>query len=530
MTRWQRYWFAEGGRYASAIVRIALASAILLTLARLDHSGSTGDLPGAHTLYRPVGVWMLLGHAPPPQVLVQALWGTAWIATTAMLLGLSTRVATAASFASALALASLSYASNATWSHQYNVVFLAQCAFLGSHSGDVLSLDALIRRLRGLALFDRPRAYQWSLRLVQLAVAVMFACAAFHKVLHGHFTLRWALSDNLRHQLMVKFDLAGLPRPPLVAWLIDDPWRYRTVAVLNLISQAAPLAACFLVRHPVWRALFGLFFVVETIALGLVVDLWNPWWLPLYAVFIDWDALLRRRVPELEPPPSWAPPRATRIFVAAFVCYDVITALVPGLDQRINTYPFSGFPMFSTVLAKPPYGGHSSYVVVGDHFDVVAEPPIDLPTQRWFDHSNRRMWTERDPDQLHRRLTAMWKQAERRYPATKLARVRLYVTMFEAPAYPAPAHFVPHPIAVLGELDADGTFRTMVGPYEPNQITLHAVNVAGAGEAKLGYFKDDEPVELPFAGTLDGDPIYTVATTPDGTPWLVSSHADWRWQ
>ena len=106
--------------------------------------------------------------------------------------------------------------------------------------------------------------------------------------------------------------------------------------------------------------------------------------------------------------------------------------------------------------------------------------------------------------------------------------MRLYVTMFEALAYPAPAQFVPHPIAVLGELDADGTFRTMVGPFELNKIRLHAVNVVGVGDAKLGYYKDDEPVLLPFTGTLDGDPVYAIATTPDGTPWLVSSHADWR--
>ena len=151
-----------------------------------------------------------------------------------MLLGLCTRAATAVSFVASLALASLSFAASTRWSHQYNVVFLAQAAFLGARGGDVLSIDALIRMRRGLPLIDRARAYQWSVRLVQLAVAVMFACAAFHKLLHGHFTLRWALSDNLRHQLLVRFDLAGLPRPPLVDWIIDDPWRYRTAAVLNL--------------------------------------------------------------------------------------------------------------------------------------------------------------------------------------------------------------------------------------------------------------------------------------------------------
>ncbi len=528
MSRWQRYWFAPGGRFASAFVRIAIATAVLLTLARLSHEVSTGDIAGARTLYRPVGIWMLLGHTPPPNWLVHALWIVAVTTTIAMLLGLAARASTALSFASSLAIASLSFSASAHWSHQYNVVFIAQCAFLGASCGDVLALDWLVRRWRGLPPLDRPRAYQWSLRLVQLAVAVMFACAAFHKILHGHFTLRWALSDNLRHQLLVRFDLAGLARPPLVDWLIDDPWRYRTAAVLNLISQAAPLVACALVRRPILRAFFGGFFLLETIALAFVVDLWNPHWLPLYAVFIDWDWVLRRRVPEAEPPPTWSPPRAVRIFIVAFVIYDVATALIPSLDQRLNTYPFSGFPMFSTVLAKEPYGGHSDYVVLGDHFEVTADPPIDPPTQRWFDHANRGMFEERDPAKLQKRLAAMWKQAVKRYPATAFHKLRLYVTMFEARAYPAPAHFEPHPIAVVGELDEAGVFRTMVGPFEPNKITLHSQGVS-AGEAKLGYYKNDEPVLQPFTGTLDGDPIYAVAIV-DGVPWLVSSHAAWKWQ
>ena len=88
---------------------------------------------------------------------------------------------------------------------------------------------------------------------MQLAVALMFAGAVFHKMLHGHCTLRWALSDNLRHHLLVRYDLAGLPRPALVDWIIDDVWRYRIAALLNLISQAVPLARVHL-RAPAGAA------------------------------------------------------------------------------------------------------------------------------------------------------------------------------------------------------------------------------------------------------------------------------------
>ncbi|MFT3692812.1 MAG: hypothetical protein QM831_06710 [Kofleriaceae bacterium] len=514
MSRWQRYWFAEGGRYAVAIVRIAIAAAVLLTLARLDNNVSTGDVPGSHTLYRPVGIWMLLGRTPPPAIVVSALWVIAWTATVAMLAGFQTRISTAVSFVTALALASLSFASSTRWSHQYNVVFLAQCAFLGARGGDVLSIDALIRHRRGLPAIDLPRAYQWSLRLVQLAVAVMFACAAFHKIMHGHFTLRWAVSDNLRHQLLARFDLAGLPRPQLVNWIIDDPWKYRTVAVLNLISQAAPLLACFMTRHPLIRAFCGAFFLLETVALAFVVNLWNPHWLPLFAVFVDWDWLLRRPKPvEVVPPPTWQPKLAIRIWIVVFVSYDVLTALIPALDQKLNTYPFSGFPMFSTVLANEPYTGHSDYVIPGDHFEVT--PAVDVTIQRWFDHSNRGMFDERDPKRLEARMRAMWAQAQRRYPDVKFERVRLYYTMFVAPAYPAPAHFDMKPIAIVGELSADGSFKTHVGPYPDRK--------------PLGYYKNNTPVLIPFDGTLDGDPIVTV-TEDEGIAWVTSSHADWRWQ
>ena len=69
----------------------------------------------------------------------------------------------------------------------------------------------------------------------------------------------------------------------------------QAIAALNLVTQAVPLAAFFLVKRPVLRACAGAFFIVETVALGVVIQLWNLHWLPLAAVFVDWDALLRRR-------------------------------------------------------------------------------------------------------------------------------------------------------------------------------------------------------------------------------------------
>jgi len=551
--RWQRYWFEDGGRTALAIVRIAVAVSVLLTLARLGNPVFTGDLPGEHTLYRPVGIWMLLGGHPPPDDLVRILWLLAWTGTVAMLLGAATRATTAVSFVSAVALASLSFAASRTWSHQYNVVFLAQLALLGSRSGDVLSIDHLVRRLRGLPAIYVPRGYQWSLRLVQLAVALMFAGAVFHKLLHSHFTLRWALSDNLRHHLLMRFDLAALPRPPLVDWLIDDPWKYRTAALLNMISQAAPLAAVFLVRRPWLRALAGSFFVIETIALGLVVNLWNLHWLPLAAVFVDWDRIVAWLAPRtspaaVAPAPGWRAPLAARVFIIAFVAYDLVTACVPTLDQRLNTFPFSGFPMFATLRARPPYDVHQPYGVAGISFDVLSDVPPDLPMQRWFDHQNRTLVSVRDPDDLYRRMVAVLAQAQRRYPGFGVRGVRLWLAIHVAPAYPAPAHFERHRIALMGELLPDGTFRTALGRFEGEPgarsehalLTMHLSSIPEPAQDKLVYFRDDlpEPIDITASRSgatwdlayepIAGYPLYFVAIL-DGTPWLVASYAPWRW-
>jgi uncharacterized membrane protein YphA (DoxX/SURF4 family) len=541
VSRWQRYWFAEGGRWSAAVVRIAIAASVLMTLHRLS-TLSTVRIPGPPDQYRPIGVWMMFGHLVPPGWVVTALWGLAIGATLLLLVGLWSRASAAVSCAAALALTSASFSSSQSWSHQYNVVFLAQLASLGARGGDALSLDAWIRRWRGRPPLDVPRGYQWSLRLVQFAVALMFAGAAFHKLLHGHFTLRWALSDNLRHQLLVAYDLAGLPRTAAADWLIDDAWRFRTAAVLNLISQASPILACIFVRRPLIRALAGGFFVVETVALGLVINLWNPHWLPLAAVFIDWErlaaAITRRTVAAPPVPDGWTPPLAARSYVIAFVIYDAATAIIPTLDQRLNTYPFSGFPMFATVRARQPYDQHLPYTVSGDHFEALSDRPIDERAQRWIDHMNRRLYMIADPAVYRGKLAAILDDTRTRFPQFGIHGLRHYLTIFESPAYPAAARFEPHPIAVMGELDETGTFRSVLGALDATSVALRPQHVDATGARLVAFIGDDPtPHELPatrtgdrfVTGHLDGDPLY-VAAIIGGTPWLVATHRTWRWE
>jgi hypothetical protein len=535
VSRWHRYWFAEGGRYTVAILRVAIAASVLLSLWRL---WGLSQLAAPAEVYRPVGVWMALGETPPPALLVDALWALAWGGTAAMGVGLCARAATAVSFAASVSLAALSFSGSLAWSHQYNVVFVAQLALLGARSGDALSLDALLRRWRGRPPRDVPRGYEWSVRLVLLAVSMMFVGAALHKIGSGQFTLRWALSDNLRHQLLVRFDLTGIERPELVEWLLAEAWRYRTAAVLNLVSQLAPALAIFYAGRPAVRAIGGVFFVLEVLGLGFVVALWNLHWLPLAAVYVDWDRLIAwtARAPAPAPAPEALPPRRVRIFVIAFVVYEVALSLIPKIDQKLNTFPFSSFPMFSSIRAARPYEEHLPYAVAGDHYEAIADRPIDPAIQRWLDYQNRNLHTVRDPARLRARLTAVLARAQARYPGAGIRGLRHHVALFVAPAHPGPARFDRHPIALTGELLPDGTFRSMLGKLTATGVELRPQNL-DARAARLVYFADDRPEPRPLGGTRTGDtvavelaadPVY-VAAELDGRRWLVAWRRTYRW-
>jgi len=538
VSRWQRYWFAEGGRSSVAMLRIGIAIAVGMSLWRLWH---LPQLVAAPSVYRPVGIWMLLGDTPPPHALVALLWGLAVSGTLAMLVGLWSRAATAVSFGASVALASLSFSGSLTWSHQYNVVFLAQLAFLGARGGDTLSVDAWWRRARGLPALNVPRGYLWSVRLVTLAVALMFVSAAFIKLGNARFTLNWALTDNLRHQLLVRYDLTGIERPALVDWLLAEAWRYKTAAVLNLVAQLSPLLAIIFVRRPFVRAFAGALFVVEVLGLWYVMMLWNLHWLPLAAVYVDWDRLfgMTRRRPEPRPPaptsalPAWR----VRAFVLAFVIYDVATAFIPKIDQQLNTYPFSSFPMFSKVRAAKPYDQHLPYAVAGDHYEAISDRPLDRDAQRWLDYGFRNLHAVKDPDVLRARLANTLARAQRQFPQYGIRGLRHWLAIFEAPAYPGPARFDIHPIAITGELLPDGTFRSALGRFTKSGVELRAQNL-DARDATLVIYEHDRPVATPLAATRTGDvfapapagdPVYVVARIGE-QPWLVASKRTWRFQ
>lgn len=517
MSRWHRYWFDAGGRDALAMVRIAVATSVLMVLLEL---AAQPVLVAPAAVYRPVGIWMLLGPAPPPEGLVVALWALAGASTVAMLLGVASRLATAVSFVTALAITSLSYSGAPTWSHGHNVVFLAQLALLGGRCGDALSVDAYLRRRAPIHV---EHGYQWSLRLVQLAVALMFVTACYHKLRAGGFTLAWATSDNLRHHLLARYDLVGLPRPAIADWLLEEAWRYRTAAGLNLISQASPLLAIVFVRRPWVRAFVATMFLIEGIAIDQLLGLPNPHWLPLAAVFVDWDRLFARFGRTAPPASRWPlPRRRIHAFAIAFLVYDLALSFIPKLDHRLNTYPFTAFQMFATVRAAPPWDEHRPYFMYGDHYS--ADVALDPATQRDVDHEYRFMYLTTNPDKLAPRLTTILAELQRSVPATRL---RHELTMFLVPAYPAPAHFERHPVAITGEVGPTG-LRSVLGTARATTVVLRPRGVDTAG-ARLVAYVAHEPAPIELGATRAGDTFTLAQPLAAEVEHVVAVIGDERW-
>ena len=501
--RWHRYWFDDGGRLALAVIRIAIATSVLMILVELSR---LPQLVAPEATYRPIGIWMLLGQSPPPEGLVVVLWAIAGASTMAMLFGIASRATTLISFVSALAITSLYYSGMAAWSHSHNVTFLAHLALLGGRCGDTLSIDARLRR----EPVNVQHGYQWSVRLVQIAVGLMFVSACFHKLRAGGFTLAWATSDNLRHQILARYDLADLPRPPIIDWLLAESWRYRGAALLNLLSQASPLLAIVFVRRPWVRAFVAFTFVVEAVAIDQLLGLPNWQWLPLAAVFVDWDYFLRRQ----QPPVTQAPPtKRIYLFIVGFLLYDLVISFTPKLDQRLNTYPFTAFQMFATVRSTPPWSEHRPYIMWGDNYQ------SDAPISREYEHKNRFMYLVTDPDKLRARLETI------RPPGATFLRHNL--ALYVAPAYPAPPEFQQGVAATTGELTPEG-FRTMLGSATSTTVTLRPQNIATDG-VQLEYYATNEPAPIALAATRNGDTFTLAAPLPANAEHVVAVVGEARW-
>ena len=531
-----RYWFGDDGFPVSlAMVRIALALFVLCsTLVADDYA----LLLQTKTLeaYRPRGILILFGAHIPPTVLFVTACKVSAVTAWLMIVGLFTRTSVVVNFICNLLLASLTVSFTAHWGHMFSILLTTQLALVFARSGDALSLDVLLRRVlqRPPRKPTPPAAYRWPLLLAQFSVALPFANAAWWKLCSDGVGLGWIFSDNLRHVLVLQYFVLAREPPALVEWIVSQRWRYIAAALGNVISQTAPLAACFLVRYPVARALCGGFYCLELIGLCVVMSLcsFGQGWAWLYVVFVDWDRLLGwlgRRFPAIR---SWAslavpqaetdidrgrPPRRVSplyvrlagAYVLVFLGFWVYVG-VHNLDDVDWTYPFTSYPLFSTIYAKKPYSERQTWEQYGTLFDLEAESPVSEEARGWV---YRSYWSVSwyDLQYVQDQSAQMWNYLERVF-GLKMKRIAIKKTIHQIPAYPA----FPRPVPLHSELKGIRTAEGFIGvgtaaEWDPemhlNRLAIRSIGLIDP-RFELAYIREktDGPHQLP--GFWQGDKFY----------------------
>jgi hypothetical protein len=546
--RWAAYWFPTGGRYSNGVVRIAVAAAVLLSfhvymLPDYDLYQRVRPDPG----YQPKSLLRLFGVSPPPAAFFEVTKTIAIVSTWLALIGLFSRFSLLVSLAANLCLVDLVYSGVPFWARGLPTVFLAQLAFAFGCAGDSLSVDAAIRRWRGRPDLPPGRHYQWSIRLAQWVAAMMFANASWYKFQADGYGFGWALSDSLRHYLGYRHYLLFPAPTPLVDWLTAEAWRYKAAGVANFITQCAPVLACLFVRRPRVRAICGAFFVLETVALGVVMDLWNFQWLPLYALFVDWDRLFawvgrRWRGAQVAGLDVVAAGRksalyftAVSLWIIGFAGYYVRIAFWHPIDD-CRTFPFTAFAMFSPVWAKQPLDQHQEFNLPLTRFEVT--PARDMPDQWWYwvHYKFSHLSFVNDLDVLRRELEAIrratavddaspfwhlggmplgqswdpgyrerkaraWREARERYDRGELSTADapgliLKRVVFRFEPYPGPLRPTPILEARVASLSADGRFVGVAASARPESDGQVSVEVRTAGldhpSFRFAYVTDNE--------------------------------------
>lgn len=168
-------------------------------------------------------------------------------------------------------------------------------------------------------------------------------------------------SDNLRNQMITRYQFYGEDMPAVVNWVVSHPAAYRA----RRTQRDQPVTAdCGNVLRPTSCTPLGVFFVLEPLGLAFVMGLWNFRWLPLYAVFVDWDWLAERL--KLTPARETVELRSPRfrkafpVFAVLFLTYYCLVAfaLLPKSDVELKTYPFTAFTVYYDIAAKPPFNRH----------------------------------------------------------------------------------------------------------------------------------------------------------------------------
>ena len=248
--------------------------------------------------WHPVGLFRLLGLRVGDPWLMFTLWIVFYVALLLATVGWHTRKAMALVFVLNLYLTNITHNfGKINWAWELAAVLFVFLAL--SRCGDAVSVDAWLRRRRGLPPVAPSGEHNWPIKGIWMWISLAYFAAGVSKLRNGG--LDWITTDTLGvYMLRANYDRIFVSVDPMTTWgtwFAQQPLLLRGMSIFTLVVEVGfPLA--FFSRR------LRLFFVPAAIAMhvgiGLLIGALFSQWICAAVFWVQWgrvlDFLQRRRV------------------------------------------------------------------------------------------------------------------------------------------------------------------------------------------------------------------------------------------
>jgi hypothetical protein len=348
-----------------ARITFGFCSILIFQFKQLVISGNQVHTSWNVSNYFPKGILALFGNSAPTIETIDLWMFLQFWSALFLIFGLFSRASLVVNFFANLLLISLSESFSVGWSHGYNLNLLAQMPFIFAPVGRLISIDFFVRKylFKVEAKKSFNAMYVW---MTNFGIVAIFFNAFFWKLFSDRqsISLKWALSDNFRNQLIIRYSYVSEEIPTYLDFIVNSQFWWQLIAFLNLSFQALPFLSLFFLRMPIFRFVFGFLFVIEEIGLAVVMQLFDWHWIPLILLFIDWDYMFSKS----QKTTSYHVFNSAKskvilcfygVYLFAYLSIAFCFYLPFGYyanEGGINSYPFSTYSMYSTLLNKNENG------------------------------------------------------------------------------------------------------------------------------------------------------------------------------
>jgi hypothetical protein len=323
LNRWLRFWFEPSPPTNLAVSRAVFYSALLLLYAKEDYSAWAAVSPA---FWMPLPIFSaihLRAFSPFALSAVQMVWRTALLTSA---VGLFTNLSMAIAAMTTFYLFGLPH--NFGHTFHFDALLVITCLILAcSRAGDAWSIDASLRRSRTTR--HASGEYTWPIRLIWVAMALVFFAAGLAKLRYGG--LAWVTSNNMRIVLTrAAYHVSdGDPITAAGLWIARHDWLSQSLAAVTVVTELGFGLALVSVRARIvlvpaaFMMLVGIRILMGPTFGGFLVV--NAFWVP-------WD-LIGARVR------AWRLHRPSPMTTSEVVSEGAFVGPLPSLSASLDKTP-----------------------------------------------------------------------------------------------------------------------------------------------------------------------------------------------